>query len=101
MKRTVILLGILTLLVILTLNRWDIRNYGSDGKVQIRTDRLTMQTQVLFPAKDVYVSAVIPTKFKHNKYLVHGTTAILYSAMAATTVALFLEARKEEEGVRQ
>lgn len=54
MKRTVIFLGILTLLVLLTLNRWDIRNYSSDSKTQIRTDRLTMQTQVLFPAKDIY-----------------------------------------------
>ena len=90
MKRTVILLGILTLLVFMTLNRWNINVY-SNGKVHLRADKLTTQIHYSVFDKDGYRSGVWG-----NKYLVHGTTALLYSAMAATTIALLLEAKRKD-----
>lgn len=88
-KKMVVLLVILVLLVLTTVNRWDIRFY-SDGRVQVRVDKLTMQTQYTVLSNEGYM-----TRIKDNKYLVYGTTAFLCSAIAATTVALLLEARKE------
>lgn len=90
MKRTVILLGILTLLVFITLNRWDMKVYF-DGRAHIRTDKLTTQIHYSLAAKENYKAGVWG-----NKYLLYGTTAFLYSAMAATTVALLLEAGRKE-----
>lgn len=88
-KRTVILLAILVLLVLTVFNRWDVW-FHNDGIAQIRFDRLSMQTQI------ANLKEKPPNMVAGNKYLLHGTTAFLYSAIAVVTVALLIEARRKD-----
>lgn len=88
-KKTIILLGILTLLVFIMLNRWDVRYYH-DGRFQVKMDKLAAQTEIVILDNKYYQKETFT-----NQYLVHGATFILYGSMVAVTIALLKEARKE------
>lgn len=105
-KKTVILLVILILLVIMTLCRWDTKweNHfvgRNSYYINLQVDRLTSSFKIVRYSKEltnVETGEMTEKKFTvyHNKYLIHGTTALLYSAMTITIIALLLEARKKE-----
>lgn len=94
-KKTVILLVILILLVLVTLNRWDVSKWEISNTqiVNLQADRLTTGVKLVAFTKS---KAHEPFAYYQNEVLIHIATAFLYSAIAATTIALLLEARKKE-----
>lgn len=93
-KKTIIFLIILIILAITILFRWDTNRWEITDRqaVNLQVDRITSLCKYVIYEKGKGENRTI----YQNKYLIQGTSAFLYTAIIAVTIALLLEARKKE-----